>query len=30
VEESGKPCANLWRNPWRVIAGLAMLVYPTY
>jgi len=30
VEESGKPCADLWRNPWRAAAGLAMLVYPTY
>ncbi len=30
VEESGKPCANFWRNPWRVTAALAMLVYPTY
>jgi len=30
VEESGKPCVNLWRNPWRATIGLAMLVYPTY
>jgi hypothetical protein len=26
VEESGKPCADLWRNPWRATAGLAMWV----
>jgi len=24
VEESGKPCADLWGNTWRAAAGLAM------
>jgi pimeloyl-ACP methyl ester carboxylesterase len=26
VEESGKLCADLWRNPWKIAAGLAMWV----